>query len=74
MPEKPPTPPAAPQRQETAPPQPAPTLCTTDMLELKAIGFELARTVLDEGLYSDLERLSLQFYQTAGVKYIPAKD
>ena len=63
-------PPAAPQ---AAVQQPAPTLCTTDMLKLKAIGFELARTVLDEGLYSDLERLSLQFYQTARVKYIPKK-
>lgn len=61
------------ERKLHQPPAPIPMLCTEDMLKLKAIGFELARTVLDEGLYEDLERISLQYYQIAGVKYIPKK-
>ncbi len=63
-----------PAPQTTAAPVPATNGNGCDLLKLKAIGFEMARSILDDNMeYERQSELAMSFYTAAGVKYIPAK-
>ena len=73
-----PQPAAAPRQepvQQPAPtPVPTPTIPTNgDVLKMRSIGLDMARSILDFAMQDEQERLALAFFAACKIPYIPAK-